>query len=184
MGARVHASRAPSLEDPDLFNPFRRSEPRTTLAPLYAAVVARARQPEWYLNGVPDTFDGRFDMVASILALVLLRLEREGEATRQPQVLLAETFVDDMDGVLRQMGVGDLMVGKHVGKMMGALGGRLTAYRDALGSGDMVQVVRRNIFRDNAAPNAHVAFVADRLHDVAREVDAVPLDALLAGRIA
>lgn len=156
------------------------------MTPLYAAIVARARQPEWYREGsVPDTFDGRFDMVASILALVLLRLEREGEATRRSQVLLAETFVDDMDGVLRQMGVGDLMVGKHVGKMMGALGGRLTAYRDALaGGGDMSLVVRRNIFRDDAAPDAPVAFVADRLSELAREIDAVPLDALLAGRIA
>lgn len=158
------------------------------MAPLYAAIVERARVPEWYLaGGVPDTFDGRFDMVASILAIVLLRLEREGEGTRRSQVLLAETFVDDMDGVLRQMGVGDLMVGKHVGKMMGALGGRLTAYREALDGGgmgpDMGTVVRRNIFRDDAAPDAQVAIVADRLRDVAREIDAVPLDALLGGRI-
>ena len=128
--------------------------------------------------------DGRFDMVASVLALVLLRLEREGETTRSAQVLLAETFVDDMDGALRQMGVGDLMVGKHVGKMMGALGGRLSAYREALGSGDLSQVVRRNIFRDDAAPDASVAFVEARLRGVAAQIDTVPLTALLAGRIA
>jgi cytochrome b pre-mRNA-processing protein 3 len=50
------------------------------------------------LDGVPDTTDGRFDMVASVLSLVLLRLEREGPETRQAQALLAETFVEDMDG--------------------------------------------------------------------------------------
>ena len=78
---------------------------------------------------MPDTLDGRFDMIAAILALVLLRLEAEGEAGRGPSVLLTEIFIDDMDGTLRQIGIGDYVVGKHVGRMMGALGGRLAAFR-------------------------------------------------------
>lgn len=155
------------------------------MAPLYAAIVAQARVPDWYREGgVPDTTDGRFDMVASVLALVLLRLEREGDATKQAQVLLAETFVDDMDGALRQMGIGDLMVGKHVGRMMGALGGRLTAYREALGGdGDLHLVVRRNIFRDEAADASHVAHVEHALCALAARIDATPPEQLLAGRI-
>ena len=55
--------------------------------------------PAWYRDGqVPDTIDGRFDMIAAMLALVLLRLEAEGEAGRGPSVLLTEIFIDDMDG--------------------------------------------------------------------------------------
>ncbi|HEX8194017.1 MAG TPA: ubiquinol-cytochrome C chaperone family protein, partial [Allosphingosinicella sp.] len=105
---------------------------RAALQPLYARIVEEARAPWWYTGGaVPDTIDGRFDMVSSILALVLLRFEREGEAARRPEVLLTEVFIDDMDGTVRQLGIGDQVVGKHVGKMMGALGGRLGAYRDA-----------------------------------------------------
>ena len=58
---------------------------RAALAPLYAAIVAEARDPFWYREGqVPDTIDGRFDMVAAVTALVLLRLEAEGEAGRVP----------------------------------------------------------------------------------------------------
>lgn len=158
------------------------------MTPLYAAIVAEARVPEWYRGGVPDTTDGRFDMVASVLSLVLLRLEREGAGTRAAQALLAETFIADMDGELRQMGVGDLMVGKHVGNMMGALGGRVGAYKEALagkdalaGRGDLSAAIARNIFRDEAADPAQVAAVEARLRALAARVDAAPLDALLAG---
>jgi len=153
------------------------------MAPLYRAIVAEARQTAWYAEGaVPDTTDGRFDMVASVLALVLLRLEREGDATRRAQALLAETFVDDMDGELRQMGIGDLMVGKHVGRMMGALGGRLTAYRGAFdGQSDLADAVRRNMFRDEGADANSVAFVEERLRGLRARIEAAGLGTLLAG---
>lgn len=163
---------------------FRRSDPRETMTPLYATIVAEARVPGWYLAGVPDTTDGRFDMVASVLSLVLLRLERDDTDTRQAQALLAETFVDDMDGALRQMGIGDLMVGKHVGRMMGALGGRLSAFKAALaGQGDLAAAIRRNIFRDEAAPEAAVTAVEARLRALAARIDAAALPDVLAGRI-
>ena len=86
---------------------------------------------------MPDTIDGRFDMIAAVTALVLLRLEAEGDAGRAPSVLLAEIFIDDMDASLRQIGIGDYVVGKHVGRMMSALGGRLAAFREARGSGPL-----------------------------------------------
>ncbi len=165
---------------------FRRPAGRQEMAPLYRAIVAEARRPAWYAEGaVPDTTDGRFDMVASVLALVLLRLEREGDASRRAQALLAETFVEDMDGELRQMGIGDLMVGKHVGRMMGALGGRLTAYRNAFDAqGDLAEAVRRNIFRDEGADANRVALVEARLRALRGRIDATALDALLTGNFA
>jgi cytochrome b pre-mRNA-processing protein 3 len=121
---------------------------------LYDAVVAEARRPHWYRDGrVPDTLDGRFDMVSTVLALVLLRLELLGDAAREPSARLTELFVSDMDGQLRQHGIGDLVVGKHVGRMMGQLGGRLTAYRDGLGEGgDLAGAVERNIHRGADVP--------------------------------
>ena len=79
---------------------------------------------------------GGVNALTAVLAMVMLRLEQAGEG--EAAVLtasLAECFVDDMDGQLRQIGVGDLMVGKHIGKMMAMLGGRLGAYRDALEQG-------------------------------------------------
>jgi len=109
---------------------FGETKQRAPLQPLYRFIVGRGRDPAWYREGkVPDTIDGRFDMIAAILALVLIRLEAEGEAGRGSSILLTELFIDDMEGELRQIGIGDYVVGKHVGRMMSALGGRLAAFR-------------------------------------------------------
>ncbi|MFL6844888.1 MAG: ubiquinol-cytochrome C chaperone family protein [Allosphingosinicella sp.] len=158
---------------------------RDALRPLYDSLVAEARAPAWYLEGgVPDTLEGRFDMVAAILAIVLLRLEREGEAARTESVLLTEIFIDDMDGSLRQLGIGDFVVGKHVGKLVGALGGRLGAFREALrGEEPLDEAVRRNIFRGEEASEAQVGFVSGRLRALAARLAAAPLEPLLAGRL-
>ena len=158
---------------------------RAQLRPLYDTIVREARQPAWYAQGgVPDTVDGRFDMVSALLALVLLRLEREGDSTRRQTVILTEIFIDDMDGSLRQFGIGDIVVGKHIGKIMGALGGRLGAFRDAFaGTGDLDAAVRRNLFRDQAPSEARLAFVAGRLRTIEAELGTIALDRLLGGEI-
>lgn len=147
----------------------RRPDPRQAYRPLYDAIVALGRQPGWYLAGVPDTMDGRFDMIAAVLSVVLIRLEGEEEA-RQPSVHVTELFIDDMDGQLRQNGVGDVVVGKHIGKMVGALGGRLSAYRDA---GDDSEALRgalvRNIWRGQPGGNGPIMVsvaLARFIHDL------------------
>lgn len=160
---------------------------RARLQPLYAAVVRAGRDPAWYRDGrVPDTVDGRFDMIAAVLALVLIRLEREGDReTKVASALLTELFVDDMDGSLRQIGIGDLVVGKHMGRIMGALGGRLGAFRAAAGDpAAMRAAVDRNIFHE-APPSPEAAgYVAERLTRLASNLDAAPSAALLGGEIA
>jgi len=163
---------------------FGETRPRAALAPLYRAAVARGRDPAWYLEGqVPDTLDGRFDMVAAILALVMIRLEAEGEAGRGPSVLLTELFIDDMDGTLRQIGIGDYVVGKHVGKMMSALGGRLAAFRGGAGGPSFADAVRRNIFHDEPPSDEAVLWVAARLEALDRALGAARLETLLAGAL-
>lgn len=153
---------------------------RAALAPLYRAVVARGRDPAWYCDGrVPDTIEGRFDMVAAVLALVLLRLEAEGEPGRGPSVLLTETFIDDMDATLRQIGIGDYVVGKHVGRMVSALGGRLAAFRELPFDG----AVRRNVFHEAPPSEEAVAVVARRLGALAEALGAARIEPLLAGEM-
>lgn len=141
----------------------RRDDPRDTLRPLYAAVVDRARVPAWYLDGAPDTLDGRFDMVAAMLSQVLLRMEAI-PGMEADGALLAEIFVEDMDGQLREIGIGDMIVGKHIGRMMAALGGRLGAYRQA---GDdpaaMIGALERNLWRGEDAGSANKAAITRRL---------------------
>jgi cytochrome b pre-mRNA-processing protein 3 len=149
--------------------------------PLYTAVVTRARAPHWYLEGaVPDTVDGRFDMIAAILGLVVLRLEQE-EAGAATNAVLTERFVDDMDGQLRELGVGDVVVGKHIGKMMGMLGGRLGAYRTGLAGAGIDAALVRNLYRGEAPAPAALAHVRDNLLAFRDRLAAMPLATLRAG---
>jgi len=151
--------------------------------PLYRAIVAAGRDPGWYRDGqVADTMDGRFDMLAAVTAMVMLRLEDEGESGRSPSVLLAELFIDDMDATLRQIGVGDHVVGKHVGKMMGALGGRLTALRAArAGEGNFEDVVSRNVFHESPPSEEALHWVSGRLKRLGKALETQRLEDLLAG---
>ncbi|WP_169542450.1 ubiquinol-cytochrome C chaperone family protein [Sphingomonas baiyangensis] len=164
---------------------FGRAEPRDAAA-LYDAVVARARDEHWYLAGrVADSVDGRFDMVAAVLAMVMLRLEAEGE-DRDARVLsasLAECFVDDMDGQLRQIGIGDITVGKHIGRMMGMLGGRLGAYRDALGAGSLEPALVRNLYRGTPPAPEALAHVDTRLRAFHAALGDIPVARLREGAL-
>ncbi len=152
---------------------------------LYDAIVAEARDPGWYrAGGVADTREGRFEMVAGVLGLVLLRLEREGGAGREPAARLTEVFVRDMDGQLREDGIGDLVVGKRIGLMMGALGGRLGAYRDGLApGGDLAAALARNLHRGEPVGPGALAHGEARFRALAARLAAIPAARLLAGDI-
>jgi len=162
---------------------FARDSGRAALLPLYTAIVGAARDPAWYLDGaVADSKDGRFDMVAGLLSLALIRLEAEGEPGAAPSALLAEIFVDDMDGQLRQDGIGDIIVGKHIGRMMAALGGRIGAYRAGLsGAAPLEEALVRNLYRGEAPAPEALAFAAARMRATRTALDALPLDALIGG---
>lgn len=156
---------------------------REPYVPLYRAVVAEARRPFWYAEGgAPDTLDGRFDMVALVTALVLIRMEADGEAGREPAARLTELFIDDMEGQLRQQGVGDVVVGKHVGRMMSALGGRIGAYREGLAGGDLEGALVRNLWR-GAEPAAGAGIVAMEMRSLADRLAALSLPDILGGRL-
>ena len=148
---------------------------------LWHAIVGEARDKRWYRDlGVADTVEGRFDMVTLVLAVVLLRIEREGDGASA--VALTELFIDDMDAQLRQSGVGDLMVGKHVGKLMATLGGRIGALRDALplGGAALAEAVGRNAsLVEGASPEP----LAEELRGFHARIDGAPFDRLLAGSI-
>lgn len=163
---------------------FGEKKERARLLPLYRAVVEAGRRPAWYEEGgVPDSVDGRFDMIASLLSLVLLRLEHEGEVARAPSVLLTETFIDDMDSSLRQIGIGDFVVGKHIGRMMSALGGRMEAYRAAGDGGDLDGAVRRNVFHDSPPSPEALAFVTAGLRRFEKGLEGLGLEQILAGEL-
>ena len=157
-------------------------DPREALRPLWHRVVEISRQPEWYAQcGVADTVAGRFDMITAVLAVTLLRLERD-EDCRPQASLLTELFVEDMDGQLRESGVGDIVVGKHIGKLMASLGGRLGAYRAGLaGEASLEEALRRNVtLLDGQGPEA----LAQQLRALAARLEMAPTDEVLAGQVA
>jgi cytochrome b pre-mRNA-processing protein 3 len=141
-------------------------DPREALRPLWHRVVELARDPVYYAEcGVADTIGGRFDLITAMVSVMMVRLEASD--LRAESALLAELFVEDMEGQLREFGVNDVVVGKRVGKLMSVLGGRLGAYRVALNTRDaarMTGAVERNVtFAEGADEAAAAAKVAERL---------------------
>lgn len=163
---------------------FSKSEPRSRLIPLYNAIIAVARQPDWYTQGdVPDTLDGRFDMLVAVFSLVLFRLESLGAEAAKEMALLTEVFVEDMDGQLRESGI-DYTVGKHIGKMMAALGGRLSAYRESRhNAADYGVALVRNLYRQNQPTAVALQFTTRQLQTLDGVISQTPLPTLLAGQL-
>jgi cytochrome b pre-mRNA-processing protein 3 len=136
---------------------FRRNRQSGTIAALYGTIVAQARSPAFYRDyGVPDTVNGRFDMIVLHVALLLRRLEDEPEGGQTLGQGVFDRFCQDMDGNLREMGVGDLKVPKEMQRMGEAFYGRVAAYRAALGEkqdAPLVAAVARNVL-DSEGPGA------------------------------
>lgn len=139
---------------------------RKPLAPerrVYEAIVAAARHPRPYAAwSVPDTVDGRFDMISLYLFLVLDRLKGAEPDFRQR---LTDAFFADMDRSLREMGVGDLSVSKKIRKMAEVFYGRVAAYDAALAEGPdrFADALARNIFAGAAPPDAVARLAAHGL---------------------
>lgn len=151
-----------------------------TIEAIYGMIVAQARLPEFYLRfGVPDTVNGRFDMVVLHLWMMLSRLRAEGAALEAQQ--LFDQFCNDMDANLREMGVGDLTVPKRMKKFGEAFYGRSGAYDAAIiaGESELRAALARNVLAsDQPAAAAPLAGYAARAIAALSTIDRT---ALLAG---
>ncbi|HTI79951.1 MAG TPA: ubiquinol-cytochrome C chaperone family protein [Acetobacteraceae bacterium] len=148
---------------------------------LYGAAVAAAREPFLYTAlSVPDTLDGRFDLVALHAFLLVHRLR---DQTDLAQAVFDAMFVD-MDNNLREIGVGDLSVGKRVRAMWEAFHGRSKTYETALEANDpdaLAAALARNVWRGNAPPGAATA-LAGRVLAQAAHLKDQPLSAFTLGQ--
>jgi cytochrome b pre-mRNA-processing protein 3 len=103
---------------------------------LYGAIVAQARLPVFYRSfGVPDTLEGRFTLLALTLFAVLHRLNRAGDEGGALAQELVDRFSQDMETVLRELGVSDLRVPKSMRGLVAASQGLIQSYEDALPEG-------------------------------------------------
>lgn len=163
---------------------FERSRRHAATA-LYGAAVAQARLPVFYLVGaVPDTLDGRFDLLALHVFLVLRRLRVGGAAAADLAQSVFDLMFADMDSNLREIGVGDLSVGRKVKTMAEALMGRIAAYDPGLTDHEVLaEALRRNLYRGAAIEPAAVQFVARYVSAAANDLALQDTAALLDGRI-
>ncbi len=128
---------------------FRRSKTRETIERLYGAIVAQARQPAFYTEfSVPDTVEGRLELLMLHIFLVCRRLKGEAEEGRAVSQEVFDAFLDDMDRTMREMGIGDLSVPKKMKKIGQGFYDRTAAYDAALSKpgGDLSEALARNIF--------------------------------------
>jgi len=123
-------------------------------ADLFAAVTAEARRPHWYVEGqIPDTLDGRFAVLATLAALVLVRLERDGEEGNALSVALTERFIEVMESEHRELGLGDPKLGRTVRKLVGSLARRTDLWRSAI-QGDWTEATRESLYKSGASSDA------------------------------
>jgi cytochrome b pre-mRNA-processing protein 3 len=127
-----------------------RSKDRRKAEELYGAVVAAARTPAFFKElGVPDTPEGRFEMLSLMLFLAVDRFQAEGAAGEPHAQRLIEAFVTDMDDCHREMGIGDLKVPKKVRQAAAAFYERGAAYREAVAQtepGALVKAIGGYVF--------------------------------------
>lgn len=165
---------------------FRRRPHERAGFELYGAAVAAARDPWLFATlGVPDTVEGRFDLVSLHVALLIRRLRTDGDAAGPA---LAQAVFDamfaDMDVNLREMGVSDLAVGKRVRRMWEAFHGRALAYEGAFDSPDLAalpEALARNVWR-GAAPAGAPERLAALARAQAAHLTGQGMAALMAGR--
>lgn len=149
----------------------------------FEAVTAIVREPAFYRKGrVPDTIDGRFAVLATVTALLLARLEREGEAGDRESAAVTERFIAAMEAEHRELGLGDPTLGKTVRKLVGALSRRLDLWRAALaGTADWEDTTLQSLYSGRADPSA-LASAADRLRAIARRFERASVGEIGEGR--
>lgn len=154
---------------------------------LYEAIVEQSRAPAFYQKaGVPDTVEGRFDLLLLHCFLVLRRLKRDREATKDFSQTLFDTFVYHLDQSVRVSGVGDLKVGPRLKVMIESFYGRIAAYEEALPKGEAAlgEALKRNLFASTEhLDEAQISHMASYTIACASQLDRQRLDDLLAGRV-
>jgi len=153
-------------------------------AELFDALTALARRPHWYVEGkVPDTLDGRFAVLATIIALVLVRLEAEGGQGDRLSVALTERFIQVMESEHRELGLGDPTLGKTVRKLVGMLAQKVELWRNSgAGESGWAEAARASLYKGEVSPDA-LRHGADALAELRNQVASATIGQLAEGKI-
>lgn len=164
---------------------FRQRPRREAVAAAYGRIVERAREPVFYTDwGVPDTLDGRFELLALHGFLVLNRLKQDRAASADFSQALFDAMFADLDRALREMGVGDLSVGRRVKEMATGFYGRIAAYDKGLADPSLLgAALRRNLYGTTEPSGDQLARAQSYVARQAAALAAQPVAELLAGEI-
>lgn len=163
---------------------FRKDPLAAPAAGLYRRIVEQARRPVFYKRGgVPDSLDGRFELIALHAFLVLHRLKAEGEEGAALAQAVFDTMFADMDASLRELGAGDLGVPHRIKRMISGFYGRAASYDAGLYGADdvLMAALRRNLYGTVASEPVELAGMAAYVRAAAARLDQQPAAALLAG---
>jgi cytochrome b pre-mRNA-processing protein 3 len=151
---------------------------------LYASAVAQARRPEFYTGmGAPDTLEGRFELYTLHVVLLILRLKGQGNNPSAAAQALFDAYLQSLDIALREMGVGDLSVGKKMKKLGRAFYGRVRSYDAAQAApGELDDLIRRTVYE--GAPDIDSDKLVRYALAARESLAEQPMDRLLAGEAA
>lgn len=155
-----------------------------TARKIYVSLVKQGRQPVFYLSfGVPDTPDGRFDLIALHAFLLFRRFKRDHDRTEALGQAVFDLMFADMDQNLREMGVGDLGVGKRIKGMAEGFFGRVQAYEKGLDDTPeaLESALKRNLYRKSTPSDTQVSAMAAYMRRQAARLDMIDTESLLAG---
>ena len=153
---------------------------------LYCSLVRQARQPffheEW---DVPDTPDGRYDMIMIHAFLLLHRLKNDRKDTKEISQAVFDLMFADMDKNLREMGGGDVGIGHRVKDMAKAFYGRIAAYEDGLTRNDngLEDAIKRNVYRNSSVERAKIEGLSNYIRNEVSILNAQPTSAFLNGKL-
>ncbi|SNY93094.1 cytochrome b pre-mRNA-processing protein 3 [Cohaesibacter sp. ES.047] len=170
-----------------IFRLFRKETDREkAAAELYEAIVAQARQPEFYLDyGVEDSTNGRFEMIVLHAYMLLYRLRQEDSAAKTLGQAVFDRFFRDMDDSLRERGVGDLSVPKKIKKMAQHFYGRVEAYDAARADSEerLAEAIERNVFARSQDVTVESRKMANYVFASATELDGQSVEDFASGKI-
>jgi cytochrome b pre-mRNA-processing protein 3 len=169
-----------------IFPLFRRRRADDTIATLYGMIVAQARLPAFYqVYGVPDTVDGRFELILLHLYLFLRHSDRD-PSDRELGQQVFDLFCRDMDRNLREMGISDLKVPKEMQRIGEAFYGRASAYQAAMATGDidvLTKTISRNVYGSEGAEPEAAARLAGYMMKALAELSHQDRDSIQRGMI-
>ncbi|MCW9035378.1 MAG: hypothetical protein OQK35_02340 [Alphaproteobacteria bacterium] len=166
---------------------FGKSDTIESAHSLYSTIVEQARQPVFYTDlQVADTVDGRFDMVTLHAYLLFRRLKDDQERTAELSQATFDVMFDNFDENLRELGVGDIGIGKRIKKMASAFFGRVTAYDEGLAETDnekLIKALERNLYKEVAVKPENLEAMAEYLRSQVTVLNDQAIETLVSGKV-